>query len=270
MAEPAGRLRPYRAVLGSRVRSQRAYRVNFAVDMVSSLLVGASELAEIWVLFTNVTVLGGLRFNQMLLVFGLADMTFCLADLSFGHIDNLPAFIRAGTLDVFYLRPQPLLLQLVASDVSLLKLSRAGVGAAALGIGLATSGVPADGRTAALLAIGAVSGYATFCALFVWAAGLQFFLLDGQEATNAFVYGGRYAATTPVAAWFRALKLIFGFFFPMAFTAYLPTVAILGLPGPQWLPNWLGWCAPAAAAWTWLAGLSCWRWGVRHYQGGGG
>jgi viologen exporter family transport system permease protein len=264
------RLRPYRAVLASRARSQRAYRTSFALDMVCSMLVGLVELAEVWVLFSNVTALGGLHFNQMLLVFGLADLAFSMADLSFGHLDTLPDFLRAGTLDAFYLRPQPILLQLITSDISLRRLARAAVGAATLGIGLATSGVSWDPRTLELLALGLASGYATFAGLFVWAAGLQFFLLDGSEMTNAFVYGGRYAATQPASVWSRPLKLVFGFFFPMAFTAYLPAVTILGLPGPDWLPAWLGWCAPAAAVWSWLMGLLCWRWGLRHYQGGGG
>lgn len=266
----AERLRPYRAVLASRVRSQRAYRSSFAVDLASSAVVGLVELAEVWVLFTNVTVLGGMRFNQILLVFGLADLAFSLADLSFGHLDTLPAYLRAGTLDAFYLRPQPILLQLITSDISLRRLARAAVGAAALGIGLAASAVSWDLRAMALLALGVVSGYATFAAMFVCAAGLQFFLLDGSEMTNAFVYGGRYAATQPASVWSRPLKLVFGFFFPMAFTAYLPAVTLLGLPGPEWLPAWLGWCAPGAAAWSWLMGLACWRWGLRHYQGGGG
>ncbi len=265
-----GRLRPYRAVLASRVRAQRAYRTSFAFDLVGSLLVGLVELAEVWVLFSNVSVLGGLRFNQILLVFGMADLSFSLADLSFGHIDTLPDFVRAGTLDAFYLRPQPILLQLITSDMSLRRLARAAVGAATLGIGLGVSGVAWDPRTAVLLLLGLVSGYATFAALFVWAAGLQFFLLDGAEMTNAFVYGGRYAASQPASVWSRPLKVVFGFFFPMAFTAYLPAVAMLGLPGPEWLPAWLGWCAPAAAVWSWLMGLLCWRWGLRHYQGGGG
>jgi ABC-2 type transport system permease protein len=264
------RLRPYRVVLASRARSQRAYRTSFAVDMVSSGVVGFVELAEVWVLFTNVTALGGMRFNQILLVFGLADLAFSMADLSFGHLDTLPTYLRAGTLDVFYLRPQPILLQLITSDISLRRLARAGVGAAALGVGLATSGVSWDPRTVVLLALGLASGYATFAGLFVWAAGLQFFLVQGAEMTNAFVYGGRYAATQPASVWSRPLKLVFGFFFPMAFTAYLPAVSVLGLPGPGWLPAWLGWWAPAAAVWSWLMGLLCWRWGLRHYQGGGG
>jgi ABC-2 type transport system permease protein len=273
VANPAGlaeRLRPYRAVLASRARSQRSYRANFAIDLASSGLVGLVELAEVWVLFSNVTALGGMRFNQILLVLGLADLAFSLADLSFGHLDNLPDYLRAGTLDVFYLRPQPILLQLISSDISLRRLARAGVGAAALGIGLAVGGVPWNLTTAVLLPLALASGYATFAALFVWAAGLQFFLLDGSEMTNAFVYGGRYAATQPASVWSRPLKLVFGFFFPMAFTAYLPAVTMLGLPGSDWLPAWLGWCAPAFAAWSWLMALVCWRWGVRHYQGGGG
>jgi ABC-2 type transport system permease protein len=269
-ARLAERLRPYRAVLASRARSQRAYRANFAIDLASSMLVGIVELAEVWVLFTNVTALGGMRFNQILLVFGLADLAFSLADLSFGHLDNLPDFLRAGTLDVFYLRPQPVLLQLITSDISLRRLARAAVGAAAMGAGLATSGVAWSPRAVALLVLGLVSGYVTFAGLFVWAAGLQFFLLDGAEMTNAFVYGGRYAATQPASVWSRPLKLLFGFFFPMAFTAYLPAVAVLGLPGPDWLPAWLGWCTPVAALWSWAMGLLCWRWGLRHYQGGGG
>lgn len=132
---------------------------------------------------------------------------------------------------------------MITSDISLRRLARAAVGGATLGVGMATAGVTWDPRAILLLTLGLLSGYATFAALFVWAAGLQFFLLDGAEMTNAFVYGGRYAASQPASVWSRPLKLVFGFFFPMAFTAYLPAVTMLGLPGPSWLPAWLGWCA---------------------------
>lgn len=254
MAETAGlreRFRPYRAVLASRARSQRAYRTSFALDMGGSVLVGLVELAEVWVLFRNVTALGGMRFNQILLVFGMADLTFAMADLSFGHLDTLPDYLRAGTLDAFYLRPQPILLQLITSDISLRRLARAAVGAAALGIGLVTAGVSWGPRTAVLLSLALISGYATFAALFVWAAGLQFFLLDGAEMTNAFVYGGRYAASQPASVWSRPLKLVFGFFFPMAFTAACP--ARTGCrpgwagapPPPRRGRGWRGCCAGA-------------------------
>ena len=263
-------LRPYRAVLSSRIRSQRSYRANFTIDLISSLLVGIVELAEVAVLFLNVDRLGGLEFTQILIVFGLADMAFSLADLAFGHCDNLPTYLRAGTLDVFYLRPQPLLLQLITSDISLRRLARALVGLVALISGLVLADLDWSWSAVALLVIALVSGTTTFAAMFVWAAGAQFFLIDGAEATNAFVYGGRYAASQPASVWNRPLTVLFGFFFPMAFTAYLPVVTLLGLPGSDLLPAWLGWCAPLAAIWTWAMALLAWRIGVRHYQGGGG
>jgi ABC-2 type transport system permease protein len=269
-ARLAAWLRPYRVVLASRVRSQASYRANFYLDLVSSLLSALVELAEIWVLFRAVTRLGGLEFHQILLVFGLADLAFSLADLVFGHCDNLPTYLRAGTLDVFYLRPQPLLAQLITSDITLRRLARAAVGLTALGAGLALNDIAWNLSSVALLVIALVSGCATFAALFVWAGGAQFFLVDGAELTNAFVYGGRYAATQPASVWSRPLKVLFGFVFPMAFAGFLPTLRLLDLPSPPWLPTWLGWCGPLAALWAWIMALLFWRWGVRHYRGGGG
>lgn len=260
----------YRAVLASRVRAQQSYTANFRIDLFSSFLIGAIELAEVWVLFHNVHSLGGFTFSQILLVFGLADVAFSWADLVFGHCDHLPTYIRAGTLDVFYLRPQPLLLQLITSDITLRRLARVVVGAACVIAALVINDIAWSPSVVALLALSMVSGFAVFSALFVWAAGAQFFLVNGAEMTNAFVYGGRYAATQPGAVWNKPLKVVFGFFFPMAFTGYLPALEILGLPGPEWLPSWLAWCTPLAALWAWAMALLFWRVGVRHYQGGGG
>ncbi|GAB04328.1 ABC transporter permease [Gordonia amarae] len=260
----------YRAVIGSRMRSQRSHRGNFRIDLTSSLLVGLIELAEVWVLFHNVPRIGGVGFTEMLLVFGLADCAYSVADMIFGHCDRLPDFIRAGTLDAFYLRPQPVLLQLITSDISLRRLARTVVGLVALTAGLCLADIDWSVAKAALVVLAVACGFAIFAAAFVWAAGMQFFLIDGAEATNAVVYGGRYAASQPASVWNKPLKVLFVFAFPMAFTAYLPAVQLLGLPGPSWLPSWLGWCGPVAAVWAWLLALLTWRVGVRHYQGGGG
>ena len=264
------RLRPYRVVLAARARSQTSYRANFALDLVSSMLAAVVELGEIWVLFRSVTHLGGLEFHQILLVFGLADLAFSLADVAFGHCDELAVYLRAGTLDVFYLRPQPLLAQLVTGDITLRRLARAAAGLVVLAAGLALNDIPWGVTSVGLLALALASGIAMFAALFVWAAGAQFFLVDGAEMTNAFVYGGRYAATQPASVWSRPLKALFGFAVPMAFCGFLPTLRLLGRPGPDWFPTWLGWCGPLAALWAWGMALAFWRWGVRHYQGGGG
>lgn len=264
------RTAPYRAVIASRIRAQRAYRASFAFDFLGSLLVGLTEFGEVWVVFHNVDVLGGLDFHAILLLFGLSNLAFSLADMVVGHVDTLPTYVRAGTLDAFYLRPQPVLVQLMTSEFQLRRLARTTVAVAALIAGLVYNDISWDIETVLLLLIAIGFGTAVFAGLFVCAASLQFFLINGSEFTNAFTYGGSYAASQPTSIFPGPLKLVFGYLVPVAFTAYLPTLVILDLPGPAGLPAWLAWCTPLAALWVWVVALTLWRWGSRHYQGGGG
>ncbi|MHB8273924.1 MAG: ABC-2 family transporter protein, partial [Dermatophilaceae bacterium] len=135
-ASTGGWSTPYRAVIGSRIRAQRSYPTSFVLDLFGALLIGLAEFAEVWVIFHNITVLGGLDFNAILLLFGLSNLAFSMADLLVGHVDSLPTFVRMGTIDAFYLRPQPVLAQLVTSELSLRRLARIGVALVALTAGL--------------------------------------------------------------------------------------------------------------------------------------
>ncbi|WP_431962561.1 ABC transporter permease [Nocardia sp. bgisy134] len=271
IAVPSGRwFTPYAAVLHSRIRSQRAYRLSFASEVFSAFLIGVVEFAEVWVIFHNVRVLGGLDLHAALLLFGLSNTTFALAQVLVGHLDTLPTLIRMGTLDAYHLRPQPLLLQLITGDVSMRRFARAAVAIAVLIIGLLQNDIDWDASAFVLVVMTLCCGILLFGGIFVCAAGLQFFLIDGSELTNSFTYGGSFAAMQPASVFPLPLKLLFGFAVPVAFTAYLPTIALLGLPGPPLLPSWLAWLTPLATLWIWLLALGLWRLGTRHYQGGGG
>jgi ABC-2 type transport system permease protein len=268
---PAGTwFTPYGAVLASRIRAQRTYRLSFATEVFSALVIGLVEFAEVWVIFNNVRVLGGLDLNGALLLFGLSNTSFALAQVLFGHLDSLPTLIRMGLIDAYYLRPQPLLLQLITSDISLRRFARAAVAIVVLGLGLIRNDIDWGPDTFVLLTTTLISGLAVFGGLFVCAAGAQFFLIDGSELTNSFTYGGSFAAMQPASVFPTPLKLLFGFAIPVSFVGYLPTIALLRLPSPPLMPSWLAWLAPLAALWVCLLALGLWRIGTRHYQGGGG
>jgi ABC-2 type transport system ATP-binding protein len=78
---------------------------------------------------------------------------------------------------------------------------------------------------------------------------------------NSFTYGSEYAASFSAAVLPTPLRVLFTFVVPAAFTAYLPTLALLGLPGPTALPSWLGWFTPLVGLLAWLAALGIWRLG---------
>ena len=266
----ADRLAPYRVLLASRLQAQLQYRASFVTDIVGTIGVGLAEFAEVWAIFHNVDVLGGLDFTAALLVFALSNIAFSLADLFVGHLDRLPSYIRAGQVDAFFVRPLSLLAQLMTSDLSLRRIGRLSVALVALTVALTTADIAWSPAVVTLLVLTIVSGTAIFAALFTAAGGLQFFLVDGAEFTNSFTYGGSYAAQQSQQVFPGPLRIFWTFVIPTAFVAYLPAVTILDLPGDPLAPVWLAWCSPLAAALAWaIAGL-CWRAGTRHYQGAGG
>jgi len=260
---------PYGALVGSRLRAQLAYRRSFVLDMLGSVGVGLIEFAEIYVIFSSVSALGGLDFAAMVLMFGFANVAFSLADLLVGHVDRIPFYLRTGTLDAFLLRPLPVLAQLVTSDVQLRRIGRTLLALVLLVIALVVNPITLTPGTVALLVLTPIAGTAIFSGLFVCAAGLQFWLIEGSEMANAFTYGSSYAAQFPTSIFTLPMRLLFTFVVPAAFTAYLPTLALLGLDGPAGTPAWLGWLTPVAAIGIWAVAMLAWRGGLRHYTGAG-
>jgi ABC-2 type transport system permease protein len=265
----AERLTTYRALVGSRVRSQTAYRRSFALDLLAGLGVTLIGLAEIYIIFTNVPALGGVDFAGAVLIFALAHTAFYFADLLVGHLDTLPAYVRAGTLDTFLLRPLPVLAQLVTSDIALRRLGRIVTGLVLFGVALVHNDIAWTPATITLLTIAIGSGTAIFAALFICAGALQFWLVEGGEIASALTYGSSYASQFPGGVFTAPVRILFTFVLPATFVAYLPVVVLLDLPAPAGLPRWLGWCTPLAAAASWAVALAMWRSGLRRYTGTG-
>lgn len=261
--------RAYRVLIGSRWRSQLTYRRSFAMDLMGSLAVGVLEFAEVYVIFANIDVLGELDFAAAALLFALANIGFSLAEMVVGHVDQIPTYLREGTLDAFLLRPLPVLAQLITSDISLRRLGRTAFALGVLAFALVMNDIDWTPSRVLLLVMTCLTSAAIFAALFVCAAAVQFWLVEGSEFANAFTYGGGYASQYPASIFSVPMRVLFTFVVPAAFTAYLPVLVLLDLPGPPGLPQWLGWCTPLAAAGIWGVALAGWRAGLRHYTGAG-
>lgn len=260
----------YAILVGSRIRSQLSYRTSFVVNVVNAFFLGIIEFLEIYVLLHNAPTLGGLNFVQAALVFALANIGFSLADLVLGQLDSIPTYIREGKLETFLVRPLPLLSQMITADFQLRRTGRALFAFLVLIIVLFVLRPEFTPATIYLLIITPFTGAAIYGALFVLAGGLQFWIIDGAEFTNAFVYGGAYAGQVPGSVLMAPLRVLFTFVVPATIAAYVPALLIMGLPGPPWLPEWLGWLGPAFAAWAWLLAMVAWRAGTRKYTGAGG
>lgn len=267
---PPTALGAHRTVLASRLRAQLQYPASFVLDLAQSALTVLLSLVEVLVVFGNVPVLADLDLRAALLVYGLSTVGFGLANCVAGQLDTIPTYLRTGTLETMLVRPQPVLTQILTSDVTLRRFGSGLVGAVVLGYALAVEPVRWTAPRLALLAVTPLASGLLFAALFLAAGAVQFWLVDASEVTSAFVYGSNYAAEYSAGVFPLPLRLLVVFVVPASFASYLPAAAILGLPGPAWAPGWLGWLSPVAAVAAWCAAMALWRRGLRHYTGAGG
>ena len=240
-------LSAYVALVRSRLSAQMVYRGSFAFEVAAQFGIGFIDFAEIYVVFHQVRSLGGFSFAEVSMMFALTTCAFSLADMFVGHIDGLPDYVRTGQFDAMLLRPLSALGQLVTSDFSLRRIGRAITGLLVLLAALGYADIDWTLSRVLLLVVTPVAGCVIFCSIFVAAAAVSFWLVEGTEFANAFTYGGNYLSSLPFTIFHVAVRRFFTFVVPGAFVAYLPTLALLGRDDPAGLPGWLSWSGPLAA-----------------------
>ena len=82
-------------------------------------------------------------------------------------------------------------------------------------------------------------------------------------------YGGNFANQYPAHIYGRWFRMILGWIIPLAFIAYVPSIAILEPENPLGIPGWLVYLNPVVAAAAMAFALGAWRLGERRYQSTG-
>ncbi|MDQ2791560.1 MAG: ABC-2 family transporter protein [Actinomycetota bacterium] len=268
MAERSG-LEAYRRLLGGAVRSQLAYPASFGLQLVGQALAQGVDLLAILVLFGRVAAMGGFSRDEVLLIYGLASVGFGLADLAVGQLDRLPDLIRSGQLDAMLLRPLSVLGQLCAADLALRRLGRVVAGAVTLGYALLAVEITWTPARVALVIVSPLTAAVILGAIWVAAASVCFWVVDGRELASSVTYGSNVFTSYPITIFSDWVRRLLAFIVPGAFVAYYPVLGLLGKPDPLGLPAVLRWCAPLVAMAAVTAATLVWRTGLRRYVGTG-
>jgi ABC-2 type transport system permease protein len=247
-----------------------AYPGGLALMTVGSFLVTVIEFVGVWALFGRFGHIAGWRLGEVALFYGLASVTFAIADAVTRGFDIFGSvFVKTGAFDRLLLRPRSLALQLMGYELRLTRIGRFTQGLAVFGIGMAMTHIGFGLGAVAILVFAIAGGVALFSGLFVIQATLAFWTVESLEAVNILTYGGEAAAEYPLnvyARWFRDF-LFWGV--PIGCVTYLPMLAAMGRADPLGAPAWLPPVAPLAGFAFLGAALFIWRFGVRRYTSTG-
>ena len=269
MASAIDDLRVWRRLVGARIRADWQYRTSFFLFLLSQTLVACLDLAVVATIFSQVNMLGGWSGIEVALLFGLSGIAFGVADLLISAVENASRHIKAGTFDLFLLRPLPPLVHLSASEFALRRIGRVIQPLVVLIGALFLAPIDWSPETAVLVPVTLVSGTVIFGSVWVATSSISFWTVDSQEVANAFTYGGSLATSYPIDLLAQWLRRLLTFVLPLAFVAYFPAARLLDKDQPLGVTNAIAWATPLVAFLAVLGARAVWRLAVRHHRSTG-
>jgi ABC-2 type transport system permease protein len=261
----------YRRLIGAQIRSQMQYRLSFALDLLATMLITTLTFGLLALIFQRFGSIAGWELGEVAFLYGMVETSFGLMDLLFSGFDP-PYFgqqVRVGALDQFLLRPASITLQVLGSRFVIRRLGRVAQGAVVLGIAVHLVGIRWTAAKVLYLPVVLGSQVCFFGGLFVIGSAITLWTVQSIEVVNIFTYGGNEMMSYPMDIYQDWLRRFFTLVIPAIFLNYYPALYFLEKPDPFALPRFAPFLSPLAGAAMLAAGLSFWRFGLRHYQSTG-
>ena len=244
--------------------SQLQYK-GWLIAMLPSLVYVVTDPLDAVLMFDRFGALGDWTASRILLVYGLALLSFGLSELFARGIDYFPMLVRTGEFDRLLLRPRALLFQTCALRFHLNRLNRVTAGLLLTLVCLRAQGMAVTAANVLLLLLAVVGGTLAYAGIMLVAAAASFFTIGQSELINLFTNGSYQVAKAPPQLLPGLLRRAFTFLMPMFLFTYYPASAVCGWGGSRLM----GWLALPACGAFFGAAYVFWRVGVRHYKSTG-
>ena len=250
------------------MKSAMQYRSSLLMQVIAQFVMTGGEMMAVTVLLSRFRVVGHWGAAEIMFFFGVMQASFALTELFGRGIAAFQGFIGRGEFDSLLLRPKPLLLQVMCSQLDPRRLGSFLVGAAAILIAATRLEIVWTAGKLLLLAEVAVCSVLLLLGLFLIEATMCFFSVKSIEMVNVLTYGGRSTCQYPVDIFPAPIRLLFTYAAPVALCMHWPVSYVLGQPMVQMAAGWY-YVTPLAGM-VFFALMACvWYWGVRRYRSTG-
>lgn len=247
-------------------KSQMEYRTSFWLLSVGQFFIPFTVFAGLYFLFEQFGQIGGWQFFEVALCFGIIHMAFALSECFARGFDAFSSLVRNGEFDRLLVRPRTTFIQVLGSKFEFTRFGRLLQSAVVLVWALTNLNIELSVVKAVTLLLMMVSGILIFTGIYILAATLCFWTIEGLEVVNIFTDGGREMAQYPLNIYQKWVARFFTFVIPFGTVNYLPLLYILGKSSGTEIFYML---IPAAGSLFILPCLLVWKVGVKHYRSTG-
>lgn len=247
-------------------KSQMQYRTSFWLLTIGQFFIPFSMFAALYLLFERFGQIQGWSFAEVALCFGVIHMAFAVSECFARGFDAFSSLVAGGDFDRLLVRPRSTFLQVLGSKFEFTRFGRLFQSVVVLAVAIRGLELEWTLLKAGLLVLMIASGTFIFTGIFMLAATLCFWTIQGLEVVNVFTDGGREMAQYPLNIYSKWVTRFFTFVIPFGCVNYLPLLYLLGkAEGTGWTYMLL----PLAGFLFLLPCLFVWQVGVRHYRSTG-
>ncbi len=238
------------------------------MTLVGNLVATGIEFLGIWALFDRFGSLRGWTLPEVALFYGVANTAFAIAEALARGFDTFPNLVKSGDFDRLLLRPRSTALQVMGSELQLMRIGRLAQGLVVLVWAMHSLRLSWSPGTILLIVGTILGGACIFAGLFVLQATMSFWTIETLEIMNTVTYGGTETAQYPLTIYKPWFRRFFTFVIPLAFANYLPLSSLLGRsesPGFHVMAA----ASPLVGLLFLIVSMSLWKVGVQHYHSTG-
>lgn len=247
-------------------KSQMQYRVSFLLLLTGQFFIPLVVFAGLYFLFERFGGIKGWNFFEVALCFSVVHMAFAISECFVRGFDMFSNLVSSGDFDRVLVRPRSTVLQVMGSKFEFSKMGRLIQSIVVLVWALLGLSVDWDIAKVFTLILMVISGVFIFGGIFILAATLSFWTIQGIEVANIFTDGGREMSQYPLNIYKNWVMKFFTFVIPFGCVNYFPLLYILGKVEDKQILYML---SPLYGILFILPCLFVWHIGVRHYKSTG-
>ena len=249
-------------------KSAMQYRASLLMQVIAQFVMTGGELLAVVVLLSRFQVVGHWGAGEIMFFFGVMQATFALTEMLGRGVTSFAWFVQRGDFDALILRPRPLLLQVMVSQLDPRRMGGILVGVIAMLVAGTWLNIQWTLLKALLLTEVVLGSMLLLLGMFMIEATVSFFSVKSIEMVNVLTYGGRSACQYPVDVYPGVLRFLFTYLAPFALCMHWPVSYVIGTPMVQ-LPVWGYFLTPMAGAAFFAIMVRVWYVGVKHYRSTG-
>jgi ABC-2 type transport system permease protein len=247
-------------------KSQMQYRTSFWLLSCGQFFVPLSVFAGLYFLFEQFGQIKGWGFFEVALCFAIIHMAFSISECFVRGFDSFSGMIVNGEFDRLLVRPRSTVVQVLGSKFEFTRIGRLLQSVIVLVWAISNLSIEWDLFKILTLILMVLSGIFIFSGIYILAATMCFWTIQGLEIANIFTDGGREMAQYPLNIYQKWIVKFFTYVIPFGTVNYLPLLFLLGENKGN---DWIYMMAPILGSFFIVPCLAVWTIGVKHYRSTG-